>query len=113
MKYVCEVNQTDIQSQATFEQQELWENPIWSVKGNYRRELVNTEHENSVLALNFFTTGSDHCYCIFASVGNQGHEVRHHTCENAWKFLSGFRRLPDNRIDGGELNQVLALYQDN
>lgn len=113
MKYVCEVNQTDIRSQASFDRQDLWEDPIWSVKGNYRRELINRERENSVLTLNFFTTGEDHCYCIFACVGNQGHEVRHHTCENAWRFLSGFRRLPDGRVDGGELEQVLALYQDN
>lgn len=113
MKYVCEVNQTDIRSLAEFDRQELWEDPIWSVKGNYRIELVNHERENSVLTMNLFTTGKDHCYCIFACVGNQGHEVRHHTCENAWKFLSEFRRLPDGRIEGGELEQVLARYRDN
>ena len=113
MKYVCEVNQTDIRSLAEFDRQELWEDPIWSVKGNYRIELENHERENSVLTMNLFTTGKDHCYCIFACVGNQGHEVRHHTCENAWKFLSEFRRLPDGRIEGGELEQVLARYRDN
>lgn len=112
MKYVCNVNQTDIRSKASFDKQELWEDPIWSVKGNFRKELVNTERENSVLTLNFFTTGGTHCYCIFACVGNQGHEVRHHTCENAWKFMSGFRRLPDGKIEGGQLKQVLALYEE-
>ena len=113
MKYVCQVNQTDIQSLAEFDRQELWEDPIWSVRGNYRIELVNRERENSVLTLNLFTTGKDHCYCIFACVGNQGHEVRYHTCENAWKFLSDFRRLPDGRIEGGDLDRVLAMYRDN
>ena len=113
MKYVCQVNQTDIQSLAEFDRQELWEDPIWSVRGNYQIELVNRERENSVLTLNLFTTGKNHCYCIFACVGNQGHEVRYHTCENAWKFLSDFRRLPDGRIEGGDLDRVLAMYRDN
>ena len=113
MKYVCQVNQTDIQSLAEFDRQELWEDPIWSVRGNYQIELVNRERENSVLTLNLFTTDKDHCYCIFACVGNQGHEVRYHTCENAWKFLSDFRRLPDGRIEGGDLDRVLAMYRDN
>lgn len=113
MKYTCKINKTDIRSQAEFDKQELWEDPIWSVKGNYCHKLVNRERNNSVLTLNFFTTNHDHCYCIFASVGNQGHEVRHHTCENAWKFLKEFRRLPDGTIAGGEVEKILALYEEN
>jgi len=111
MRYVFQVNQVKKAYDVKLEEKESWENPIWGVSGDFTYQLVNEERENSVLTLELFTSTNGKCYAVFGCVGNQGHEVRHHTCEQAWKFLSQFRRLPDGTIEGGDLEKVKALYQ--
>ena len=111
MRYVFQVDQVKKAYDVQLEEKESWENPIWGVNGDFTYQLVNEERENSVLTLELFTSTNGKCYAVFGCVGNQGHEVRHHTCEQAWKFLSQFRRLPDGTIEGGDLEKVKALYQ--
>ena len=111
MRYVFQVDQVKKAYDVKLEEKESWENPIWGVNGDFTYQLVNEERENSVLTLELFTSTNGKCYAVFGCVGNQGHEVRHHTCEQAWKFLSQFRRLPDGTIEGGDLEKVKALYQ--
>lgn len=112
MRYVLEVNQAVTPYEVTFEDQENWKNKIWGIDGDEVYRLENPERENSVLTLNLFRSVNGCCYSIFAGVSNQGHEVRHHSCENAWKFLSQFRRLPDGTLQGGQWEQVQKLYQN-
>ncbi|MCH5341497.1 MAG: hypothetical protein J1E01_08515 [Acetatifactor sp.] len=110
MGYVCKVNRVIKPYDVKLENKENWENPIWGVNGDFAYRLVNAERENSVLTLQLFVSEDGNCYSIFGSVSNQGHEVRHHTCENAWKFLSQFRRLPDGSLEGGEPEKIKDLY---
>ena len=109
--YVMRINQIKKEYKAAFDQQETWENPIWGINGDCEYKLVNEERENSVLNLQLFESQNGCCYCVLACVGNQGHEVRHHTCENAWKFLSSFRRLPDGSLEGGSMEKIRQLYK--
>ena len=111
MGYVFKVNQVAKAYDVKLEEKESWENPIWGVNGDFTYSLVNEERENSVLTLQLFTSTNGKCYSVFGCVGNQGHEVRHHTCEQAWKFMSQFKRLPDGSIEGGDLETIKGLYQ--
>ena len=110
MRYVFEVNQVVKPYDVKLEEKEKWENPIWGINGDFTYQLVNAERDNSILTLQLFVSRNGKCYSVFGSVGGQGHEVRHHTCEQAWKFMSQFRRLPDGQIEGGEVEKVKALY---
>ena len=112
MRYVFQVNQVKKPYDVKLEEKENWENPIWGVNGDYTCQLVNKERENSVLTLQLFESTNGKCYSVFGCVGNQAHEVRHHTCEQAWKFLSQFRRLPDGSIEGGDFETIKALYRE-
>ena len=47
----------------------------------------------------------------FADGSNQAHEMRHLNCENAWKFFSQFRRKKDGTLVGGNMQDIIALYQ--
>lgn len=101
MKYVLQVNGAKKTYEVKLEEKDGWENPIWGINGDCSVSLTNVERENSVLTLQLFDSTDGKCYSVFGSVSNQGHEVRHHTCENAWRFLSQFRRLPDGSLEGG------------
>lgn len=111
MRYVFQVNHVKKSYEVKLEEKETWENPIWGVNGDFTYQLVNEERENSVLTLQLFVSEDGKCRSVFGCVGNQGHEVRHHTCEQAWKFMSQFRRLPDKTSEGGDLETIKALYQ--
>lgn len=110
MRYVLQLNHAKKSYDVKLEEKDSWENPIWGIDGDFTYRLVNEERENSVLTLQLFTCEEEKCYAVFGCVGNQGHEVRHHTCEQAWKFMSLFRRLPDGTVEGGDLDQVRSLY---
>lgn len=112
MKYVLKVNKAVKTCDVKFDGQDTWTNKIWGVDGDHVYKLVNKERENSVLTLNLFDSEGGFCYSVFGSVSNQGHEVRHHSCENAWKFLSQFRRLEDGTLKGGETEKIQELFQD-
>lgn len=110
MEYVLQVNHAKAEYNVSFEERDTWPNKIWGIDGDYVCKRSDPERENSVLTLNLFESDNGCCYSIFACVGNQGHEVRHHTCENAWKFMSQFRRLADGSVEGGKLEDIRKLY---
>ena len=112
MRYVFEVDQVKKAYDVKLEEKESWEDPVWGVSGDVTYRLVNKERENSILTLQLFESAGEKCYSVFGCVGNQGHEVRHHTCEQAWKFMSQFRRLPDGTLEGGDFETVKALWQN-
>lgn len=110
MKYVFAVNGLDRTCDVKLEEKENWANKIWGIDGDYTYRLIDETRDNAVLTLQLFTSGGDKCYAVFGSVSNQGHEVRRHTCEQAWKFMSQFQRLPDGTVIGGDTEKVKALY---
>ena len=110
MAYVLKVNQAKANYDVKYEEQDKWTNSIWGIDGDVVYKLKD-EVRNSILTLNLFTSQNGCCYSIFGSVSGQGHEVRHHSCENAWKFLSQFRRLSNGEIMGGNLEDIKKIYE--
>ena len=82
-----------------------WDNKIWGVNGD---ETVKTfdESRQATLTIELFKNGEGKCYNALGSISGQGHECREHTCENAWRFMSNFRRLPDGSIEGGDFEII-------
>lgn len=108
--YVFEVNRCKTAYNVDYEKQEEWKNKIWGIDGDTVVKLASPERAGSILTLNLFYSENGKCYTVFGSVSDQQHEVRHHTCENAWKFLSKFRRLADKTLVGGEKEVIDAAW---
>lgn len=96
MRYVLRVNHIPKKYDVKLEEVSSWENPIWGIDGD-RTERIYDPSRESYLTLQYFTSEDGNCYTVFGSVSEQGHECRHHTCEQAWEFLSAFRRV-DGKI---------------
>ncbi len=75
----------------SFEDKDNWEDPIWGLKGD-RTEKVYAPVRDATLTINYFDSEDGVCRTAFSSVSNQVHEFREHSAENAWKFISQFRR---------------------
>lgn len=94
MEYVLKVNRAqkaEEYSKLKLADAKSWENKIWGLNGN-RVEIISDPSRGSELTLQYFDSEDDECYCVFGSVSGQGHECRHHTCEQAWKYMSKFSR---------------------
>lgn len=97
MRYVFEVNKIKTPYNVTFEDRENWADKIWGISGD-RVEKIYDPSRDSYLTLNYFDSEDGVCRTVFTSVSGQGHECRHHTCEQAWEFLSKFKRsVPNTR----------------
>lgn len=110
VRYVFDVNKVIADYDVTLEDKDNWANPIYGINGDFVYK-IDDPSRGSVLTLNLFESENGCCYTVFGSVNNQGHEVRHHSCENAWKFLSSFRRLPDGTIAGGKTEDIKAIFE--
>lgn len=91
IQYAAEVNKLKAKFDVTYEDKENWENPIWGINGD-RVEVVHDDSRGSDLTIHYFDSEDGVCRTAFASVSEQVHECRHHTNENAWKFISKFTR---------------------
>ena len=110
IKYVLELNRTGKTYDVKLEDKDNWVNKIWGINGDIRH-CSHDDSRNSNLTIEMFNTG-DRCLTALASVSGQGHECREHTCENAWRFLSNFRRLPDGTIEGGKIEEVKSSFTE-
>lgn len=108
--YVFDINNVATNYDVKLEEKDSWHNPIYGIDGDYVYK-IDDPSRGSVLTLNLFESKNGCCYTIFGSVDNQSHEVRHHSCEHAWKFLSNFRRLPDGTILGGKTEEIKAIFE--
>ena len=70
---------------------DTWENKIWGVNGD-RTEVIADESRDAKLTIEYFDSEDGVCRTALGSVDNQGHECRHHTCEQAWLFLAQFSK---------------------
>lgn len=94
MAYVLKINKAKKASEyskLSMKDVKKWENKIWGINGD-REEQFYDESRDSVLTLQYFDSEDGNCYCVFGSVSKQGHDCRHHTCEQAWLFMSQFRK---------------------
>ncbi len=108
--YVFEVNKVVANYDVKLEEKDNWDNPIYGISGDAVYKIADPSR-GSVLTLNLFESENGCCYTVFGSVDNQGHEVRHHSCEHAWKFLQNFRRLPDGTVVGGKTDDIKAIFE--
>lgn len=91
IQYAAQVNQCNTRFDLNYEDKDNWTDPIWGFSGD-RVEKIYDESRDSYLTIHYFDSEDGVCRTAFASVSGQGHECRHHTCENAWKFISQFTR---------------------
>ena len=105
MEYVLKVNRAKADYEVRFEDKDNWKNPIWGIDGDVICK-ARDENKNSVLTMHLFESENGCCYSAFGSASNQMHEMRHLNCENAWKYMSCFRRLSDGTIKGGKLEEI-------
>lgn len=97
MQYVFKVNKVKKALNVKIENVTEWVNPIWGIDGD-RIEKIYDESRDATLTLHYFDSEDGNCYSVFGSIDNQGHECRYHTCEQAWSFISQFRRLEDGSL---------------
>jgi len=92
IKYVAEVNRLKKPFSAlSIVGRESWENPYWGLSGE-RREEIPDPSRGSTLTVDYFDSEDGVCRTAFGWVSGQVHECRHHSIENAWKFISKFSR---------------------
>ena len=90
--YVAEVNRLKKPfGTVDFKNQEAWENPMWGLNGENKEEIPDPSR-GSILTVQYYDSEDGVCRTAFASVSGQIHECRHHSIENAWKFISKFSR---------------------
>ena len=90
--YVAEVNRLKKHfADVDFSRQESWENPLWGLNGDRKEEIFDPSR-GSTLTVQYYDSEDGVCRTAFASVSGQVHECRHHSIENAWKFISQFSR---------------------
>ncbi|MCR5332129.1 MAG: hypothetical protein K6E62_13245 [Lachnospiraceae bacterium] len=108
--YVLELNKTGRTYDVRLEDKDDWENKIWGITGDYTYRTFDTSRQ-ATLTIELFKSG-DKCYTALSSVSGQGHECREHTCENAWRFMSCFRRLPDGSLEGGAFEDIRKCFTE-
>ena len=92
IQYLAEVNQFKKKfDNIKFEEKDNWENPIWGITGD-RTEVIHDDSRDSDLTIQYFESEDGVIRTALGSVSGQGHECRHHSCVNAWKFMSQFTR---------------------
>ncbi|MBO4927861.1 MAG: hypothetical protein J5379_06400 [Clostridiales bacterium] len=92
VKYLAEVNRLKADfSDVKFEDKDSWADPIWGVPGD-RVEVAHDDSRDADLTIHYYDSEDGVCRTALASVSNQIHECRHHSCEEAWKFISKFTK---------------------
>lgn len=91
IRYAAQVNHLKKKFDLNYNEKENWADPIWGVPGD-RVEKIFDKSRGSYLTIHYYDSEDGVCRTAFASVSEQVHECRRHTCENAWKFISQFTR---------------------
>ncbi len=91
IQYAADVQKLKKKFDVKYEDKDKWADPIWGVPGD-RVEKVHDDSRDATLTINYYDSEDGVCRTAFASIDNQVHECRHHTNEQAWKFISQFTR---------------------
>ncbi|MBR4343957.1 MAG: hypothetical protein IKP88_14885 [Lachnospiraceae bacterium] len=105
IKYILELNGAEKQYDVILENKDNWGNKIWGINGDETYKTFD-ENRKATLTIELFKNKDGKCYNALGSISDQGHECREHTCENAWRFMSNFRRLENGTIEGGDFDTV-------
>ena len=91
-QYFAKVNKlkADFDS-LSYDDKDKWEDKIWGIPGD-RTEKLYDGSRDSYLTVNYYDSEDGVCRTAFASVSGQQHECRHHSIEQAWRFISQFTR---------------------
>lgn len=89
IQYLAQINDLKAVFDIDFEDKDKYVNNIWTVPGE-SMEVVHDDTRDSDLTIQYFESKDGVVRTALASVSNQIHECRHHSCENAWKFVSKF-----------------------
>lgn len=106
IRYLFEVNRIKKPYDVKFEDKENWPNKIWGISGDITKKVYDPSRD-ATLTIELFKNEAGVVYAALGSISGQGHECRHHTCEQAYRYMSQFRRLPDGSIVGGEHTEDL------
>lgn len=109
MEHTLKVNKAKTPYNVKFEDKDNWSDCIWGISGDAIVKIPDNTR-GSVLTLNLFESENGCCYNIFGAISGQGHECRPHTCENAWKYMSQFRRLADGTLVGGKFEDIKKIF---
>lgn len=96
MAYTLKLNKVVKKYDVDFDNQAAWENKLWGINGDRTEQYYDPEREGT-LTMHYFDSEDGNCYTAFGGVDNQGHECRYFTCNQAWMFISKFRRV-DGKI---------------
>ena len=91
IQYAADVQKLKKKFDVSYTDKDNWADKIWGVPGD-RVEVVHDDSRDANLTINYYTSEDGVCRTAFASIDNQVHECRHHTNEQAWKFISQFTR---------------------
>ncbi len=91
VQYLAEVNKLKCRFDVKFEEKESWAEPFYGIAGEKVEEIPD-ESRGSILTVNYYESEDGVVRTALARVSGQQHECRHHSCENAWKFISQFTR---------------------
>ncbi|MCR5368112.1 Poly(3-hydroxybutyrate) depolymerase [Eubacterium ruminantium] len=89
IKYLADVNKLKADFNFGFDEQEKWADKEYCGKPD-RIEKLRDETRDAILTERYYESEDGICRTVLASIDNQQHELREHTCENAWKFISQF-----------------------
>jgi len=110
MGYALKINKVKTPYNVKLEDKDNWENKIWGINGDIT-EVFHDDSRDANLTLQMFKNTDDKIFNIFASISEQGHDCREHTCEYAWRYMSNFSRVKGNII-GGDIESVLKSLKD-
>lgn len=91
MKYILELNNAQKVYDVKLEEKDSWENKLWGINGDEYEEDFDPSR-NATLKMQKFKNKKGKITTIFASITDQGHDCREHTCEHAWNFMKQFTR---------------------
>lgn len=75
----------------TFDNKDVWDDAEYAAKPD-RIEKIADETRGSILTVRYYDSEDGVCRTAYASIDNQEHECRQHSCETAWKFISQFTK---------------------
>lgn len=110
MEYALKLNNATAKYDVKLEDAANWKNKIWGIDGDFTIKAFDNSR-NATLKMELFKNNEDKIYNIFASISEQGHDCREHTCEHAWHFMNEFKRV-NGKIIGGEKDKIIQKMSD-
>ncbi len=89
IQYLAGVNKLKKSFEVDYAKKDSWDDKFYGAAPD-RVEKVHDDSRGSDLTIRYYDSEDGVCRTALASVSGQIHECRHHSIENAWKFVSQF-----------------------